>query len=55
MSYIFILFNMVYEFHVKIGDESGLDGIDPYIKILIMCRVIYESARKKHVNVVVAV
>ena len=29
--------------------------IDPYIKILIMSHVIYESAHKKHINVVVAV
>ena len=44
---------MIYECHVKMSDESGLDGW-PYIKILIMNRGIYESAHKKHVNVVIA-
>ena len=46
---------MIYEFHVKMRDESGFGWIDLYIKILIMDRVIYELAHKKHVNVVVAV
>ena len=43
---------MIYEFHVKMDDESELDELT---RILIIGWVIYESVHKKHINVVVAV
>ena len=35
--------------------DKRVEWVDPYIKILIIGQVIYESDHKKHVNVVVPV